>query len=729
MDNIYSKSSVSPASGFSFPTTDTDTNAQISEGAPNKPVFREGFESATKDIANLKIEVRTSKDELPLGYDLEIDDQFLPKTGIQDRFLKYHPIFRGNYSEYESVGLPLSPEQTEIIRKRSEEKSSTFERVVYDSTELSPYYNNSGEPDEKYFDESKYIHPIITEQDRKAGAYAPEGYFKYRDSSTTHGVMRYYSHLKTYYKLKNELDETLIFESRFESGNLKRVIQVGDYEYDIYLNPDYQTGTFTQWYFFRIENTRKGRKYTFNIKNYQKSDSLYNQGMLPLIYSRKEFDKCKRSWQRTGENICYYQDPCKKKGSMLNYAMTFNLFFKHDKDEVYMAHWYPYTYSDLKAFINKKWNARDRVRKTSMCKTLAGNDSDMIIITNFSSEDEEIAERQAVILSARVHPGESNSSFIMEGILDFLVSDKPAAFKLRNLFVFKILPMLNPDGVIIGNYRWSLAGVDLNRQWSSPNPKLHPEIYASVTMIKKTLESRPIFFFWDIHGHSRNKNLFMYGWNVLAGPNRLKERIFPFMFSQREESFSFEECNFNIQKNKETTARVVMGRQEIQYSYTLECSFCGPTSGKYQDCHFTPPILKNMGKEFCLTLLQFYENTQLFKDWYAIILDNYENEQKNGAEKSEEEKKNAATKAGKIKAVKEAINAVSASDNSAANGTSNSSKKKNKNKPKNVLKKSSSTNDKKRSHSEEPKQLKPSKKQKSTVTKDNVKAVKSKKKK
>jgi len=70
---------------------------------------------------------------------------------------------------------------------------------------------------------------------------------------------------------------------------------------------------------------------------------------------------------------------------------------------------------------------RDRVRKTSMCKTLAGNDSDMIIITNFSSEDEEIAERKAVILSARVHPGESNASFIMEGILDFLVSDKPAA--------------------------------------------------------------------------------------------------------------------------------------------------------------------------------------------------------------------------------------------------------------------------------------------------------------
>lgn len=462
--------------------------------------------------------------------------------------------------------------------------------------------------------------------------------------------MRYYSDLKPYYKLKDDKDETLVFESRFESGNLKRVIQTGDYEYDLYLSPDYSTGNFTQWYFFRITNTRKNKTYTFNIKNYQKSDSLYNQGMLPLVYSRKEYEKYKRSWYRAGEKIVYYQNPNKKKGSILNYIMTFQISFpKHDDDEIYMSHCYPYTYSDLKAFVNKKFNARDRVRKTSMCKTLAGNDSDMVIITNFTSEDEDIAERQAIILSARVHPGESNASFIMEGILEFLVSDKPAACRLRDLFVFKIIPMLNPDGVIIGNYRCSLAGVDLNRQWAQPNPKLHPEIYACMTMIKKTLESRPIYFFCDIHGHSRNKNLFMYGCNVLSGPNKLKERIFPFMFSQREENFSFEECNFNVQKTKESTARVVMSKINIQNSYTLECSFCGPNGGKYQDCHFTPPIMKNMGKEFACTLLQYYENTQLYRDCYSIILDNFEHEQAMLDSKLEEEKRNSSNKNGKLK--------------------------------------------------------------------------------
>jgi murein tripeptide amidase MpaA len=82
----------------------------------------------------------------------------------------------------------------------------------------------------------------------------------------------------------------------------------------------------------------------------------------------------------------------------------------------------------------------------------------MVIITNFTSKPEDISIRRAVILTSRVHPGESNSSFIMHGTLEFLVSDEEGAKYLRNNFVFKVIPMLNPDGVIVGNYRCSLSG-------------------------------------------------------------------------------------------------------------------------------------------------------------------------------------------------------------------------------------------------------------------------------
>ena len=70
---------------------------------------------------------------------------------------------------------------------------------------------------------------------------------------------------------------------------------------------------------------------------------------------------------------------------------------------------------------------------------------------------------------ARQHPGETCGSYMMHGVIDFLLSNRPEAEFLRENCVFKIIPMLNPDGVIHGNYRTSLAGCDLNRRWKKPS--------------------------------------------------------------------------------------------------------------------------------------------------------------------------------------------------------------------------------------------------------------------
>ncbi len=89
-----------------------------------------------------------------------------------------------------------------------------------------------------------------------------------------------------------------------------------------------------------------------------------------------------------------------------------------------------------------------------------------------------------MFFSARVHPGETNSSWMMKGIIDFLLSNAPEAYVLREKFVFKIVPMLNPDGVINGNYRCSLSGADLNRRWKTATKVLFPEIFESKRLCK-----------------------------------------------------------------------------------------------------------------------------------------------------------------------------------------------------------------------------------------------------
>lgn len=63
------------------------------------------------------------------------------------------------------------------------------------------------------------------------------------------------------------------------------------------------------------------------------------------------------------------------------------------------------------------------------------------------------------------------------GTIGYLMS--PAGRAARERFVFKLIPMLNPDGVINGSHRCSLVGQDLNRQWARPLPQLHPPIAAA----------------------------------------------------------------------------------------------------------------------------------------------------------------------------------------------------------------------------------------------------------
>ena len=97
---------------------------------------------------------------------------------------------------------------------------------------------------------------------------------------------------------------------------------------------------------------------------------------------------------------------------------------------------------------------------------------------------------------------------------------------LREHFIFKVVPMLNPDGVVVGNYRCSLAGVDLNRTYRRPLRDLYPTVASTKvpltpraprlahllqSMMQRFAKDRPIALYCDLHGHSRKQNVFMYG--------------------------------------------------------------------------------------------------------------------------------------------------------------------------------------------------------------------------
>lgn len=92
--------------------------------------------------------------------------------------------------------------------------------------------------------------------------------------------------------------------------------------------------------------------------------------------------------------------------------------------------------------------------------------------------------KRVFFLSSRVHPGETPASFVFLGFLDFILKpDDPRARLLRDLFIFKLIPILNPDGVQRGHYRTDQFGVNLNRMYLDPDFEKHPSIYAAKSLI------------------------------------------------------------------------------------------------------------------------------------------------------------------------------------------------------------------------------------------------------
>lgn len=418
--------------------------------------------------------------------------------------------------------------------------------------------------------------------------------------------------LKPFYSPTNSTDPTLIFESRFESGNLLASFKVNENSYQMLIQNDTNTSGYSQWFFFRVSNTKKGVNAKFNIINLMKKYSLYRKGMKILVYSEKKAEEEKIGWHRSGENIQYYRNSLYKfvndKKRMLS-SLCFNYQFEYDNDTVYFANTLPYTYTDVMRELNeiqrqdKKYSYFHR---KSLCSTLAGNSLDYFTITALEEDVTPVEEREGVVIMARVHPGETVSSWMMKGVIDFLTSDCAEAVMLRKTFVFKVIPMMNPDGVVTGNYRTSLAGCDLNRRWMKPNEVLHPEIFYSKQMILKFASQRKIGFICDLHGHSGAHNIFMYGNNIKEEPFTCK--VFPYILSKISPIFSFPQCAFKMSKYKAGTARINLFNElrGIPNIFTMEASFCGNNKGVNENTHFSAANLIDMGRDLCRAIATYY---------------------------------------------------------------------------------------------------------------------------
>ena len=440
---------------------------------------------------------------------------------------------------------------------------------------------------------------------------------------------------------KNEKEAKIIFDSKFESGNLRMAIKLNseiENEYDLIIRKDFNYEKNYSWFFFSIESDRE-TDVKFNILNFIKKKIMFDEKekIRILVYNKND------NWTRNTYNIQYYQNNIKifppgedkeKSGSNdeeKNINKIFNdnikedeknndiykIFYKDkdkDKDKgekednpdteffftlsfcyhvnknnintpIYFALCFPYTYSSLQEYLYKlssiKTN-KNKIKFSTLNKTICGNPLDILYITNFNSTSNVINSRQSVIFTARVHPGETSGSYVIESVINNLLNNSEQSNILLDKYIFKIIPMLNPDGVIHGHYRNNILGKDLNRMWQDPRENITPTIF----YLKKLISINKPFFICDFHGHSNMPNCALY---CCSPPKKKKNKFFNFpnaniksyhfyeekvfmrIFEEETKYYQKSGEKYNIQKSKLKSARgVIYTEFNVYFSYALE---------------------------------------------------------------------------------------------------------------------------------------------------------------
>ena len=508
---------------------------------------------------------------------------------------------------------------------------------------------------------------------------------------------------------KNEKDAKIIFDSKFESGNLRMAIKLNSdipNEYDLIIRKDYNFEKNYSWFFFSIQSDRE-TEIKFNILNLIKKKIMFDEQSKIRILTYNKNDK----WTRNTYNIKYYKNninifnhieekdkiifddekdydkdedkedekdeekeddkenknKTKDKGGKedipdTDYFFTLSFCYHVDKSNInipiYFALCFPYTYTTLQEYLYKlsivKTN-KNKIKFSTLNKTMCGNPLDILYISNFNCSLSDLSSRQSIIFTARVHPGETSGSYVIESVINNLLNNSPFSNSLLDKYLFKIIPMLNPDGVIHGHYRNNILGKDLNRMWQDPRPNITPTIY----YLKKLISINKPFFFCDFHGHSNMPNCALY---CCSPPKKKKNKFFNYPNANMKSYHFYEEKVFmrifeeevkyyektgekySIQKSKLKSARgVIYNEFNVYFSYALETGLMAkynkPNNNNNSEIILEPSTINEyyqIGTDYVNSFIK-WDNKNKF---YSILKKIRDEEESKKVKEKEKEKEN-----------------------------------------------------------------------------------------
>ncbi|KAF5289614.1 hypothetical protein FQR65_LT11805 [Abscondita terminalis] len=399
----------------------------------------------------------------------------------------------------------------------------------------------------------------------------------------------------------------LCFDASFETGNLGRVDLINEYEYDLYIRPDTCNPRFRFWFNFTVDNVKQDQRVIFNIVNISKYRNIFNENLTPVVKS-----STRPKWQRLPKTHVFYQ---RSTVHQCHYVLSFAFGFDREDEVFQFALAPPYSYSKLQSYLSclesKATHLNENFARELLGNSIQKRRLDLITIGSRTKSKE---KKRVVVIMARVHPGESPASFVCQGLMELLVSPHSAAVTLREHVIFKIIPMLNPDGVFLGNYRSTLMGSDLNRSYHLASPWAHPTLKATIDMIVALDKSRDmqLDFVLDVHAHPTLKGCFVYG-NTYEDVYRYERHIvFPKLLAGIADDYSVANAMFNSDMNKIGTARKYLCSvlSNKVNCYTFEVSIFGYNpNGSDTVVPYTEESYMRCGRNLVRTFLEYFQVT------------------------------------------------------------------------------------------------------------------------
>ncbi|MRR59114.1 MAG: hypothetical protein EG824_13010 [Deltaproteobacteria bacterium] len=239
----------------------------------------------------------------------------------------------------------------------------------------------------------------------------------------------------------NRLPATV--SASFESGSIGKVARVSDMEWELTIADDNHDAalpaSWRSWWYVRMDNPLPGVPTQITVKN-----SGWPYYYLP-VYS---YDRV--TWRHFSEDEVT-QNPDNEIVVRKRFALG----------TVWIARFYPYTFTDLERFIaTLKDSPYVDIRIPG-----SSREGRPIYLLRITDSSVPVSAKKRIFLHARTHPAETPPSFLLEGMIRLLLSGTGEASDILARFEFYIFPMQNVDGVIAGNYRSTPTSENLEMLW------------------------------------------------------------------------------------------------------------------------------------------------------------------------------------------------------------------------------------------------------------------------